>query len=118
VATESAIASVPKELRCGPYTYQVSFDSEASYDYTYLGVCLYRSRRLKLDPRQSDTELPQTLLHEALHAIGNAYEIKEWDRHTTNDKHEITDKIDLMASALLQFIRVNPDFVAWIQRAR
>ncbi len=115
--TEDAERKTPKEFRVGPFRYEVSFDGEASYDYNYMGVCLYRSRRIKLDPRQSDTELPQTLLHEAIHAIGNAFEIPAWDRHQTNDKGEVTDKIDLMASALLQFIRENPKVVAWLQKA-
>ena len=115
MATEKAIGNVPTEFWCGPYRYRVGFDSEASYDYSFLGVALYRSRQIKLDPRQADTELPQTLLHEIIHALGNAYEISEWDRHKTNDKQEVTDKIDLMASALLQFIRRNPNLIQWLQ---
>lgn len=86
MATEAAMNATPKEIQVGPYRYQVSFDGEAAHDYNYSGVTLYRSRRLKLDPRQSDTELPQTFLHEVLHAIGNAWEIDAWGRHTTNDK--------------------------------
>ncbi|RJQ27034.1 hypothetical protein C4577_01810 [Candidatus Parcubacteria bacterium] len=118
MATEKAIAETPKEFVCGPYRYTIDFDGEASYDYSYLGVCLNRSRRIKLDPRQSDTELPQTLLHEAIHALGGAYEIKEWRGHTTDAAGNVTDKIDLMASALLQFIRVNPKLVEWLSKTR
>lgn len=118
MASENAIESTPKELQIGPYCWRVDFDGEASYDYDYLGVALYRSKRIKLDPRQSDTELPQTLLHEAIHALGRAYEITEWDRHKTDDKGNVTDKIDLMASALLQFLRANPAVVAWLQESR
>ena len=115
MASESAIQRVPSEFHTGPYKYSVSFDGEAAYDYSYYGVALYRSKRIKLDPRQADTELPQTLLHEILHALGHAFEITEWDRHKTNDKQEVTDKIDLMASALLQFIRRNPNLIQWLQ---
>lgn len=114
--TEEGESKTPKEFRVGPFRYEVSFDGEAAYDYSYLGVCLYRSRRIKLDPRQSDREVQQTFLHEAIHAIGNAFEIREWDRHKTDDKGEVTDKIDLMASALLQFIRDNPKVIAWLQK--
>ena len=118
MATERAQANTPKELIVGPYRYEVSFDGEASYDYHYLGVCLFSSKRLKLDPRQSDTELPVTLLHEAIHALGGAYEIQEWDRHKTDNDGKITDKIDLMASALLTFIRQNPAVVKWLQEQK
>jgi hypothetical protein len=115
LATESATAAVPNELFVGPYRYGVSFDGEASYDYSYLGVCLQCSRRIKLDPRQADTELPQTLLHEALHALGQVYEIPAWGRHATDAEGRVTDKIDLMATALLAFLRGNPALVAWLQ---
>jgi hypothetical protein len=118
MASEEAIRLVPTSVLVGPYTYAISFDVDASYDYGYLGAALYRSRRIKLDPRQADTELPQTLLHEVIYALGNAYEIEAWDRHTTDDKQKITDKIDLMATAMLQFIRTNPDLVDWLRSAR
>lgn len=115
MSSESSQGDTPKEVIVGPYRYKVCFDSEAAYDYHYLGVCLYGSRRLKLDPRQADTELPQTMMHEILHALGNAYGITEWDRHKTDEHGDITDKIDLMATALLTYIRSNPDVIKWMQ---
>lgn len=115
MATQTAQDAAPKEIVVGPYRYRIEFDRDASYDYHYLGVCLYRSRRLKLDPQQADTELPQTLLHEILHALGDAYGIEELDRHKTDSDGKVTDKIDLMASALLTFIRNNPAVVKWMQ---
>src|SRR6185312_16384419 len=115
MATESAIAAVPRKILAGPFHYSVGFDSEAAYDYDYLGVCLIRSKRLKLEPRQADTELPQTLLHEVLHALGHAYEIPEWRGHKTDSDGRVTDKIDLMASALLTFIRQKPEVIKWLQ---
>jgi hypothetical protein len=114
MATEQAMTLVPTQVVCGPYRYTVSFDGETCYDYNYSGVALFRSKRIKLDPRMSDTELPQTFLHEVLHALGNAFEIVAWERHTTDANQQITDKIDLMASALLQFLRANPLVVGWL----
>jgi hypothetical protein len=105
---------MPTEVLIGPYRWSVGVDGEAAYDYSYLGVCLNRSKRIKLDPRQSDTEIPQTFIHEVLHAIGFAYEIEALDRHTLNDQRVITDKIDLMASGWLQFLRANPGVVRWL----
>ena len=118
MATERAQANTPKDFTAGPYRYEISFDGEASYDYQYLGVCLTRSKRLKLDPRQADTELPQTLLHEIIHALGHAYEIIEWDRHKTDNEWRVIDKIDLMTSALLTFMRQNPAVVKWLQEQK
>ncbi len=118
MATEEALAKTPKEILIGPFKYIIDFDDVASYEYDFLGVCLNRSRKIELDPRQSNTELPQTLLHEIIHALGQAYEIEEWRKHTTNSDGKVTDKIDLMASAFLQLIRNNPSFITWLQEQR
>lgn len=40
MATEKSIEKTPRVVRVGPYSYEVSFDGEAAYDYSYLGVCL------------------------------------------------------------------------------
>lgn len=117
MASEESQKAAPAETRVGPFRYGVEFDADAANDYGYAGACLYRSRRIKLDPRQADTELPQTFLHEVLHALGNAYEIPDWDRHKTDAEGRTTDKIDLMASALLQWMRANPEAVAWLVKA-
>ncbi len=114
MASQQALKRVPKSFTVGPYEYQVSFDATAAYDYMYYGVCLYRSKRVMLDPLQSDTELPQTFLHEALHALGQAYDIDDLMRHKETDG-KIVDKIDLFASALLEFIRRNPETIKWMQ---
>ncbi len=118
MATESAIAAAPSSVIVGPYTCTVNFDPEASYDYSFMGVWLSVSKRIKLCPRQSDTELPQTLLHEVLHALGQVYEIPEWSRHKTDEHQHVMDKIDLMATALLRWMRDNPDVVKWMQEQR
>lgn len=114
MATTGEIERLPRSMQIGPFRYQIGTDAEAAYDYGYLGVTLNRSRRVKLDPRQSDTEMPQTFLHEALHAIGDVYEIEMIRRHTIDNNGNVTDKIDLAASALLQFLRSNPGVVAYL----
>lgn len=118
MATSKAIEDTPKEVVVGPYRYGIDYDGDASYDYTYSGVCLNRSRRIKLDPRQSDTEIPQTFLHEVIHAMGSVYEIEEWRKHTLDDDGKTIDQINMMATALLQFIRINPDIVTWLQNQK
>ena len=115
MASESELNKVPESVYVGPYRYDVTTDRQAAYDYGHLGVCLYRSRRISLDPLQSSTELPQTLLHEILHALGNAYGIDEWSKHKQDSDGKITDKIDLMASAILVFLRSNLPVVRYLQ---
>lgn len=117
MATANIINGTPCFTEIGPFHYEIGFDADASYDYGFLGACLYRSKRIKLDPRQSDTHVPQTLLHEILHALGNAYEIDAWEKHVLNDKQQVTDKLDLMATAFLQWLKTNPEIVAWLQTA-
>ena len=116
MASESAIRATPTATQVGPYRYTISFDGEGAYDYGYNGVTLYRTRRMRLDPMVPDTALPQTMMHEVLHALGNAYEIRDWDRHTFDSNQNATDKIDLMATALLQWLRANPRTVEWLMR--
>lgn len=117
MATEIAINNTPKVVVCGPYRYEVLYDGENAYEYGYSGVTLFRTKRIKLDSKQADTEIPQTLLHEILHALGGVYGIEEWSRHKhdQDDVDKVIDKIDLMSSALLQFIRTNPDLICWLQ---
>lgn len=114
MATERAIAALPTAVRIGPYRYAIGTDAEAAYDYSFFGVCLNNSRRIKLDPRQSDTELPQTLLHEVLHAIGSVHEIAELRAHKTDTNGHTTDQIDLMATAILTFLRSNPEITQYL----
>ncbi len=113
MATSTARDCTPQEAIVGPYQYGIDFDGDTAYDYQFLGVCLDRSRRLRLDPRQSDTEISQTLLHEIIHALGSVYRIDEWGKHKIeNDK--VVDKIDLMAPALLMLLWSSPAIVRWL----
>lgn len=118
MAANSTVKKVPKFVNVGPITYTITFDHEACYEYDWAGVCINRSRSIKLDSRQSDTELPQTLLHEVLHAVGAVWEIEDLDRHRFDDKQKCTDKINLIATALLQLIRSNPELIKFLSEQR
>jgi hypothetical protein len=107
---------VPQQTVIGPFRYEICFDAEASFEDDFFGQAVFRARRIKLDPRQSKTEMPQTVLHEVLHCLGEAYEIPAWERHTYDSDRKATDKIDLMATALLRWIRDNPKVVEWMQK--
>ena len=58
------------------------------------------SRRIALDPRQPATEVPQTLLHELLHAIG-------FTLHIDVLKDDEGATVDRLAHALLTMLRDN-----------
>ena len=117
MASEKEIEATPKTVRAGVYQYEIGYDGQQSYDFGYMGVCLNRSRRIMLDPRQPDSQIRQTLMHEILHAVGDSFEIPAVGTHTTDSTtHQVNDKIDLLASALLMFLRDNPAVVAWLQR--
>jgi hypothetical protein len=118
MATEGTIQATPTDVQVGPYRYGIGYDGESANDFCYHGICLFQSRRLKLDPGQADTEIPQTLLHEILHAIGDAYEIDDWRKHKFDPDGKTIDKIDLMASGLLQFLRSNPEIVRFLTESR
>ena len=117
MASEKAMGKTPDFLLAGPFEYGIEFNGEDAYEHDHMGCCSYRMKRIRLDPRQADTDLPQTLLHECLHALGNAYEIREWTEHKYEDGKPI-DKIDLMATALLTFIRENKSLIDWLQEQR
>lgn len=118
MATEKAMADVPKSVWCGPYEYGVEFSTSHTYCYDCVGCCAYREHKIYLAPVASDTALPQTLMHEVLHALGEAYEINEWRNHSQDKdvNNKPMDKIDMMAKALLQFIRENPKVVEWLAK--
>ncbi len=114
MSSEITRTNTPTHLFIGPYKYTVVYDAEAAFEYGFSGSTLFRSKRILLDPMQSDTEIPQTLLHEALHGLGSAYEIKEWVKHNVDDDGKSIDKIDLMASALIQWMRQNRETIEWL----
>ena len=94
-------------------------DDDGAYDGNYYGVWYGKSKRLGVDPRQADTELPQTVLHELLHAIGTAYEIEDLQRHRIDqDTGRVLDKTDLLTGALLRLLRDNPELVDWLVNTR
>lgn len=114
MADPSMMDLVPKQVTVGPYIYSVTFDQQAAYENAYHGTCVYRARRIILDPMQANTEVRQTFLHEVLHGLGDAYGIKEWGNHTFDADGRPIDKIDLMATALIMFLRANRSIVPWL----
>jgi hypothetical protein len=117
VATTYELDQLPRTMHVGPFEYSIAVDAEAAFEQSFLGKTTHRTRRIQLDPRQAGTELPQTLVHEALHAIGATFDIPMITSHSTDANDKATDKIDLLATALLVFLRANRDVVEYLMRA-
>lgn len=106
---------IPQHLIIGPYKYQLEVNSEEAFDWDHNARTFYRSKRISFNDKLPHTEFPQTLLHEALHTLGEAFEIKYWVNHQRAEKFpEGGDQIDLMATAFLMFLRSNKEVVEWL----
>lgn len=108
MATREAIAKAPLSVDVGSFTYSISFNAEEAFEWSRFGTCHHQTRRIMLSPMQADTEIPHTLLHEILHAIGCVYEIG-WLRDHWDDEKPHKDKTDLLTTALLEVWRRNPE---------
>lgn len=104
----------PDSVKVGPYIYKIELDTEDNYDYNFWGRTSFQRATIDLASHMPSTHIPHTLLHEILHALGNTYEIKYWEQHEKDDKGNHIDKIDMMATALLQFLRDNPEAVYYL----
>ena len=114
MASQTALQRIPTKTKIGPYSWIIEQDTQMSYDFGFWGFTLNKSKTIKIDDRQSDTELPQTFLHEVLHAIGASYEINAFGPHTVEEGKPVDD-LDRIASALLMLIRDNPEAVKYLQ---
>ena len=117
MASQTALQRIPTKTKIGPYNWTIEQDTQMAYDFGFWGFTLNKSKTIKIDDRQSDTELPQTFLHEDLHAIGSSYEISSFGSHTVDKDNNslVTDDLDRIASALLMWIRDNPEAVKYLQ---
>ena len=107
--------NIPPEIVVGPYKYSLEFDGQEAWEWNHSARTYYRSRRISFDDKLSPTEIPQTFMHEVLHTIGEAFEIKYWVNHDkAREFPEGGDQIDLMATGLLMFLRANKEVVEWL----
>ena len=116
MASKAALQRMPTKTKIGPYNWDIQEDTQMAYEFGFWGYTVNKSKTIKIDDRQSDTELPQTFLHEILHAIGLSYEITSFGVHTVEEGNP-TDDLDRIASALLMWIRDNPESVKYLQSA-
>lgn len=99
----------PKVVYVGPYDYTVRFTKS-------LGASLYgetdnTNSELLVHPKQSPSNLRDTLLHEALHAIfhvSGASKALSWDMATEEQL------IRLLNPWLVQLVQDNPELIAYL----
>lgn len=105
---------LPNTLKVGVFEYKIEIDGQEAWEWNHAGRTHYRGRRITLSDRIPPTDQPQILLHEILHALGEAYEIPYWVEHEEKDG-KYTDKIDMMAKALLALLRDNPELPEYLK---
>lgn len=107
--------NIPRTVKIGPYQYKIEIDGETAWDWGHNARTYYRSNRISFNDRISETGTPQVLMHEVLHCLAGAYDIGYWlDHDSAKEFPKDGDKIDLMATALLTFIRDNPEVVKYL----
>lgn len=100
--------TVPSEIRVGPYTYEVKYDTNMVDIASAIGFCGCDSGEILLDPGQSHSRMRTTVLHEAMHAL--------WD---LTCRGEVADKVEEklianLAPALLDLLQRNEDLVFYL----
>jgi hypothetical protein len=96
---------LPKKLRIGPHIYQIIFVKNMWQDADAVGTTNKDSCEIKVDPNQADSQLVNTVIHEALHAMSDGL-------GKTDEKEE--KLCEWYAPKLLQFIQDNKKLVQYI----
>jgi len=105
--------AMPATIEVGPFAYTVLVDPTAMRDHehaahhTCMGGLDTKGLRIMLAPEQAAGQMRDTLLHEVLHACFNVT-----GGLPTYDEEEKV--LSLLASLLLDTLRRNPEFVAYL----
>jgi hypothetical protein len=102
----------PKQVRVGPFEIKLTVLDIVKVDDgddDVLGTFSYASCEIELRRHQPSAAFAvDTLLHEIFHAICRLYAF-----HEGNNEERVCS---IMATALTDVMRVNPDLLRWIQR--
>jgi hypothetical protein len=105
----------PKSVLVGPHRYQIKYAADAidqrslAEGEARLGECDHKALTILVDPRQAETQIQDTLLHETLHAAMSVIGATE----------DVTDQIEerlvlRLAPVLLQLLKANPRLVGYL----
>lgn len=106
----------PKSVRLGPFVWRIQFDKNFSKVSDSYGGTFSASHLFIIDSSQDRQGQAETLIHEQFHAWWKSSPLYlKYDDDGGQSEGEAI--IQILSPFLFQFIRENPEVVAWIQRA-
>ena len=107
--------TIPESIRIGATDFEVdSFSHMESDKFGVHGYFHYPSLQIRYQDDLPRQRLAEILIHETLHGIWREYELRE-DGENGREIEEAT--VTSLAKGLLQIIRDNPEFIAWISQS-
>lgn len=104
---------LPTKVRVGCFTYEVIVGSEREHNTTdAYGFVDTAYRVISLHPVMTRNDAANTLLHEAIHAINDAYGLRR-DSENSPTEEEYTRQI---ANGLCAFFQDNPEATRWFHK--
>ena len=101
--------SIPKSLRIHGRDWTIELTEEGLRDDRLTGDTTYRLQRLRVRRDMPAQHQAETVIHESLHAIGDAF------TGTNDDKLSLTeDQVRLFGTLLYQVLADNPDLLRFI----
>ena len=94
-------------IQVGGQTYDVVIDDRLTTEMNAFGATFFGENLIKLHPHQLGSQMANSIIHEAIHALHN-----EWNVMPIDDKEE--QVTTTMANAVLLFLRDNPDFLVTV----
>lgn len=105
----------PDYLQIGTKIYEIRPDDLILHEDGDAGCCTGASCLIRFAPAQSPQQVPDTLLHEALHACIYESALHPYLR-SLDDKGELEEiVVRQLGAQLLDLIRRNPKFIRWLQ---
>jgi len=101
------ISLLPKTVKVGPYVYKIEkWDAMAARDADKHGECDTAMHIIRVDATYSEAAVKNTLLHEILHAVWNAWGL--------GDSEEEEKAVNNMANGLQAVLNDNPGLIKFL----
>ena len=110
-AAKELLASAPKTVRVGTFTYTVAVvdglkDDEGDDQW---GLCIHSKQSIQIDNgHATPLAAVDTIIHEIMHAI--------WDERGLGKKEPEERAIQALATGLTGVLQNNPKLMTWIRR--
>ena len=107
------MVKIPKKVRIGPHSYEISHDAVAGLILQYgdnHGECDPDHLKIRLDENLPHTQLAETLLHEILHCCWSQTALKI-DESTSELEEQV---VASLSPLLLGVLRSNPKLIKYL----